>query len=790
MSSLWSRAYAPSALVCMLAFGGTAHAQEVSFDIPGGDMGAAVRVYVQQSGVQLVYKVEDLRGIIAKPLKGNFSAAQALRELLSGVPLQVRQESANTFAIIRDGGQANGAKTDSPIVIEKIMVSAQKRDEDAQQVPISLTTLSAATIDKFRIANLQDVSRLTPGLLVSSFSYSNPTIAIRGASNTFNQIGVNKPVAVVVDDVFIPRSSAATFELFDLNDVTVLKGPQGTLFGRNVTGGAIVINTRKPAYDKSEYEAQLTVGNLGASQVSAYGSMMLGSDTALKISGSVKSRDGYGLDRLTGKSQDDIDSQNVRAQLRVGLSANVEANVSVDYSEDRNGGRTLSSNTLGDDGNRRTSELGVNQLFDRAIKGVSARINWIVGGGEINAISAYRQSSAVEEYSGVGTNFAFLTTGSQSITRDADQVKTFSQEIRYASPKWNAGDFVAGIYFLDENGKRQLANRGLAARTGGVTASTLAEQEVDTRSYSFFMDGVWRALPSLDVVAGVRYNRDKKIADLVRTDFAQPRNSFTATDLSATWSDITPRLALNWRASGNAILYASATRGFTSGGFNTDASSIRALTTPFNPETVTNYELGGKAEWLQNRLRTNISLFRMNYKNKQELVNNSLTGILTITNASEATIKGADVEVAYQPTSVLGFTANYGRLDSKYDRFAVGTINFSGNPLASSPRNKYSLASTVRYPLDTIGVVTGAVSYAWIDQYNTGAANDSNLMIPGYALVNLSLGWESRDRRWRVQAWAKNLNNTSYILTRSTQVVRGEYLGEPRTYGLTITAKL
>ncbi|WP_416975983.1 TonB-dependent receptor plug domain-containing protein, partial [Streptomyces sp. 4F14] len=134
-----------------------------------------------------------------------------------------------------------------PSMVEKIIVTAQKREEAAQDVPITLTAFSGRAAETYRLESLRDISRLTPGLLVSSFSYSSPTIAIRGATNTFTQIGANKPVAVVLDDLFIPRNSAATFDLYGLNSVQVLKGPQGTLFGRNVTGGAIILDTGKPS---------------------------------------------------------------------------------------------------------------------------------------------------------------------------------------------------------------------------------------------------------------------------------------------------------------------------------------------------------------------------------------------------------------------------------------------------------------------------------------------------------------------------------------------------------------
>jgi iron complex outermembrane receptor protein len=681
------------------------------------------------------------------------------------------------------------ASSDAPPSLESIIVTARRRPEASQDVPISMNTLSSSKIENYRVQDLEDVSRLTPGLLVSAFSKNNPTIAIRGINNTFSQIGVSKPVGVVIDDVFVTRNSAASFDLFDLDSITVLKGPQGTLFGRNVTGGAIVINTRKPSLDERELELRATAGNLGERRIDAYGGIPLSDAAAARISLSREVRDGYGRDRLTGKEEDDIDSQNYRAQLLLMPSSGFEAMLSVDHSHDANGGRTLSSTSLGDDGDRRTSELGVDQGFWRDIWGTSARLAWDIGAGKLTSISAYRRSSSSEDYSGVGANYVFLTSGSQSLVHDADHVNDFTQEVRYSSPKWDQGNFVAGIYYLDEHGTRQLGTKGLAARTGALASSTLADQRVDTTSYAVFADGTVRLPASFDLSGGVRYNYDTKTASLLRTDFIKPTASFNTEGLEEHWSQWTPRLALTWHPTRDAMGYVSATRGFTAGGFNGDASSAAAFATPFDPETVTNYEIGAKTQWLDDRLRFNLTQFRMKYKDKQELVNNVSTGILTIINASEATVDGTEMEIAARPARWVNVTLAYTHLDAVYDKFVAGSVNNTGNPLGFSPPNSYSLATDFSYPVAPWGTVIGALSYFYTDAYYTGAAKDPNLLVPAYGLVNANLGLAFAGGKFRLLGWIKNATNTQYILTRSTQVVRSEYLGEPRTYGITLHAR-
>jgi iron complex outermembrane receptor protein len=765
---------------------GAAQAQTREMHIAAGDLKTALAAWSTQSGVQVLYSLADVDGVSTTGAQGALSSDEALQRLLANSGLQVRHDGASAVVIFRSAAAAAAGPQDG---LATITVTAQKRSQAAQSVPISMTTLSARVLEANRVQSLQDVSRLTPGLLVSSFSQGNPTIAIRGINNTFSQIGVSKPVAVVVDDVFIPRNSAASFELFDLDSVTVLKGPQGTLFGRNVTGGAIVITTRQPSLDEQAVETQLTFGKLGERQFNGLVSTPLSETAAFKFSTAVRERDGYGHDRLTGQEEDDLNSRNYRAQLLFKPNSRLETIFSADYSEDWNGGRTLSSNTLGDDGDPRTSELGVAQGYSRTISGVSARVSWKLDAGEITAISAYRQSRAREDYSGVGAHYSFLTTGSQSLTSDADDISTFSQEVRYASPKWAFGDFVTGLYYLNEDGSRQLATRGLAAKTGVLASSTLADQQVDTRSYAAFADGVIHLPAAVDLTAGLRYTRDEKTANLTRTDYLRPATTFSSNGNKASWSEVTPRAVLSWQAQPGLMAYGSVTRGFTAGGFNGDASTAAIFRTPFDPEKVTNYEAGVKSQWLNNRLRLNLSVYKMKYTDKQELVNNAATGILTIFNAGKVSVKGGELEVAYKPASWLDLSGGYSRLNGVYDSFVVGAVNNTGNPLSSAPRKQYSAAANMNLPIGTAGYLTAAANYAWRDTYNTGAANDPNLQLPSYGLANLSVGWESPQHRWKLTGWVKNLNDTRYILTRSTQVVRAEYDGEPRTFGLTLGAK-
>jgi iron complex outermembrane receptor protein len=774
-----------AALALMLA-ATPALAQQREFDVPAQEASSAISLFARQAGLQVVAPADRLKGVRTPALKGSLDARAALAQLIEGTGLEVASDTGGVV-VLRFRAVASPAEASA---LDQVMVTAQKRTELAQEVPISLSAFNQRTMDVFRLDDIRDISRLTPGLLVSAFNFSSPTIAIRGASNTFTQIGANKPVAVVLDDLFIPRNSAAVFDLYGLNSVQVLRGPQGTLFGRNVTGGAILLDSGKPALGEASGSIRVGAGNYDFKQFDGLVDAPIGDKAALRLAGSIRTRDGYGRDRLTGAEADDQDSRSLRAQLRLQADPRTEVLLGADYGEDHNGGRTLSSKTAGSDGNRRTSELGYPQSFARNQWGASARAYWSGPIGDITSITGYRWSQSGEDYSGVGASYIFLSgTTTQAVNRDTDRIGLLSEELRYASPKWDWGDFVAGVYLADEDAKRRLRARTLQAATGRVTTDALTDQSVKTKSYGLFVDGNIHLPAHFGLTLGARYTHDKKTASLVRTDAINAAGSFAGRDLKADWGEITPRAVLNWTPSEDVNLYASVTKGYTAGGFNTDAATLVALTRPFDPETVTNWELGLKSQWLERRLRLNLSLFQMDYKDKQELYFDNLTRILSIYNAAKATAKGLEAELAYSPTAWLTLSANYGFLDTVYDAFVIpgGVVN-TGHPLASSPRNKGSLAADLRVPVGG-GYVFGSVSWAYTDGYYTGATKDPNLHIDSYALTNLSLGWEPSGGRWRLMAWAKNVGKVDYVLTPSTQGVLAEYLGEPRTYGLSVRAR-
>lgn len=768
-----------------------------SFAIPAGEAPVALKLYAQQSGVELLYSSRDVAGVKTPEVRGELPPREALARLLEGTTLEASPTKANGAIAITRSARPNvvraaptaTARADEIIQMDAVdvTVTVQKRPQSAQDVPISMTSLSAREIEHYQVETARDLSRLSPNVLVSSFSQGSPTIAIRGATNTFSQIGVNKPVAVVVDDVFAPRNTVATFELFDLDSVQVLRGPQGTLFGRNVTGGALVFNPTQPSLTTREAAAQIDYGNDNNLRLQGTWSAPLSERAAVKVTVMRHTHDGYGRDRLTGQEEDDQDSSGVRGQLVFRPTSALKLRFAADYSDDRNGGRTLSSRGLGDDGDPRTSELGYPQSYARSLWGVAAHADLATDVGSFGSITAFRESRSADDYSGVGTSYQFLASGSQAVSRDLDHPSTFTEELRYSSPRWRHFDFVAGLYYLDEDAYRQLASRAFAAKTGTLVTDQLSNQKVASESYAAYYDGVVHLLPALDLTLGGRYTVDRKEAAVTKADAFVAANRYAASGLVKRWSEFTPRAVLTWTLQPQVKVYGSVTRGYTAGGFNADAATAAILARPFDPETVTNYETGLKSSFFKDRVRANVAVFYEKYDDKQELYFDTLTRILTIVNASQATMKGAEFELKVVPVSGLTLSGGYGLLHASYDSFVVpGVLNYTGNPLGSAPKRKLSLTADYEYRWHGVGYLGATVSYADTGSYYTGATKDPNLFVPSYALVNASLSYATLDRRWRFSVWGRNLGNTDYLLTPSTQTVLAQYLGDPRTYGVSV----
>ncbi len=793
--------------------------ERVEIELEEQPLREALNTLAQKYNKQIVYISGVTEGLTAKKLDGNYSVEEAFGTILDETPLEFRIVNERTISVApkSTGNNASAPQTSQPAQptsdtpddsniadefefgLEEIVITAQKRAQDLQEVPVAVSAFSVSFLEERGLNDFRDVSRFTPGFTASFFSSSEPIFAIRGANNTFSQAGASKPVGVFLDDVFISRNTASAFELFDIEQVTVLRGPQGTLFGRNVTGGALVINTSKPNLEETTGKFQAQYGNYD--QLALRGTITgpLSDTVAAKISASYRARDGFSTDRLLNREQDDHNSFNIRGQLLFQPSDVFDALLTFDYSTDSNNGRSLSTIAPAgaNDGDRRTSESGVPQEFERDTYGIAAHLNYHADHGTFTSISAFRESDSSDFFSFSSTNFSLLPSFNpffpfQQLALNEDNPKTFSQELRYVSDFNGPVSLVAGLYYFYEDILRNANSTRFAGQSGNTLRDRTFVQDIQTNSFAAYTDIEIELSETVSLNVGGRYTWEEKEGQVALVDDLNPANNFSTPQFSDSFSDFSPRFVLNWKPTEDLLVYGSFTQGFTSGGFNTEEDTIAVVTNPFDPETVDAYEIGLKTELFDRRVRANITAFRQEFNNKQEGFLDP-TFNFVILNASEATIEGFEVELNWSVNEYLNLFGSYAYLDARFTDFTIpGNTpqDRSGNRLATSPENSFSFGGDASIPVGDSGSLFVNSSYTYQSEYFTGADNRPTFLIDGFGLWNAAIGYEPDEGNWRIEAFMQNISDKQFVLVRSDffgGLDLGESLGAPRTYGVRLT---
>jgi iron complex outermembrane receptor protein len=793
------------ALIFFLAIDVVAQKPKFVVKIAPQSLSKALQELAAQADVQIVYQSKAAKDLESPGFSGEATLDEILNALLAGTGLTWRAVNERTVAVeppnqsgANEPQQSEVARP--PVVAEEIVVTAQRRRQDIRDVPVSVTVMSGETLEREGIVSVREIARQTPGFTGSTFNESEPILAIRGANNTFSQAGTSKPVGVFVDGVYVSRNSGSVFDLYDLEQVEILRGPQGTLFGRNVTGGAIVLSTARPQFGAATAKLDVGVGNFGAREVRGLVGGSLADAVAGKLSFIARQSDGYGSDRLAGIDQNDVDSLGFRGQLSFPLAGDaVLGRLIAEYSDESNHGRTLStiSPASANDGDIRTSEHGHPQRYERDITGLSGHLSWTSGVGDVESITAYRRTNTLEDFAFSSTAFSLLPRLNpgfpfQQIGIARDKPETLSQEFRLVSKRFGRFDYVLGAYYFDESIERQSTTIRLGGRDGDTLRDHTFDQNVGTASYAAYTDVHVALSDALDLNVGGRLTYEKKQVQVDYIDRAIPRLSFRSDTFEESWSEFSPRLALTWRPSQAVSLFGSVTEGFTAGGFNTEEDTPEVIGRPFNPETLIAYEIGTKTVWLEDRVRLNLTLFHQDYQDKQEGFLDPQFNFV-IVNAAEATMDGAELEAHWRPTQRTRLRAIYSYLDATYDKFLIVHTreDRSGKFLPTSPKHSYSFGGDWRLPVGG-GEAALAANYAWQDDYFTGSENRPTFLIDAYSLLDASLSYTAPSRFWRVTLWGKNLTDEEYVLIRSDFGVGGvgENFGAPRTFGLRLTLSL
>lgn len=723
----------------------------------------------------------------------------------------VRRRGAAALALLSVfSSPATGAETVG--ALEDIVVSAQKVDQNLQTVPVAVTAFDSRELERARIEGIEDLVLRAPSFSFYELNKTQVTPALRGASSVIDAAGADQPVAIFLDEVYLGSTGDFEFDLFDLERIEVLRGPQGTVFGRNVTGGAINIVTAAPAGTTAGV-LQGTAGRFGQRDLKGNVTGPLGESLSARLAFSARNSDGWVKNGVTGTELEQDDVLSLRGQVRYAPSDRLDVRWSADWLQDDSVGQQR--DLIGDlpqfaviTSGSRSNDLDIDGGYDRRIWGQALRINYKVPLGTLTSVTGFRRNDSSMTQDGDGTPVPAI-----QLERSWD-IRTFTQELRLASRPDARWRWLAGLYYFDQSAAR-VENYGIAAHpssfigslAGGALNNTANDifQTVDTRSYAAFAQADVPLAERVSLVLGGRYTWEKKSGlSGVRGDAGlfQDDQPFTV-GLDDRWSAFTPKVGVNWQVTESAFAYASVSRGFKSGGFAVEGSNEDAFRTSFDPEFATSYEIGAKTRWLDDRLQLNAAVFHVEYEDLQVQTIDESTGRFFVANVGKSSSRGAELELLARPIPALDLALTYGYLDAELDEFVVQGEDLSGNTPPLAP--KHSLSANVSYTasLGPAGTLTLRGDYLYKSAIFFDASNfavpDDLTVFDG--VVNASLTFRVTDERWEVALWGKNLTDERVAIQATPNGVfnleaarfldgeqsYGIVWNDPRTYGISVT---
>lgn len=714
------------------------------------------------------------------------------------------------------------AQTDVP-VSEDIIVTAQRRESTVREVPFSMAAFGGEQLRTQQVFSPAALVQQIPGITINTADKSLSIVAIRGNVSTFRTATLDTPVAYFMDDVYYVFNNDLNANFYDIQRVEVLRGPQGTLFGRNVVGGAISVVTNNPEM-KQDYFGEVTGGNGGYFRSEGmFNAPLVDDKLAARFAFSTERNDGLIKTPNQSGHYGASDGYAMRGKLLFKPSDRLKIVLAGDYSYTTGNGGAIQ---LGVGGNQTipttfgkfTDAQWTNNDFNPSPYSQRLRGGYLRGdldllGGTLTSITGYRMndSHAINDDVPVGTTTPVFDR------RQDVRNRSFTQEVRFASAPGRLS-YVVGVYYLSADVSTTntfnysplpgSATGGAIRPNPGIT-NIVRMQSGNVRSMAVFGEATFRVTDKLAVVAGGRFTTDRKRIDYHAFSNSDPGAiaafGFPGEVLASggkTWNAFTPRATIKYEPVRKVNLYATFARGFKSGGFVDNA--YRNPTIPLEPETARNIEIGAKTRLIDNKLDFNVSIFDQKTSNLQ---NFSGAGGIAHTYNGTLQMRGWEVESVIRPTPALRLNANYTHLSGHYTslRDPLVNVDYSGNPAKFAPRDSFTLSASYAQDLNGNGTLTPQADFNYSARISTDDANTLRLYPNLYdktrgKTVNARLTYESANHRWQVIGWVKNLTNNFQIVNAdditSFLAVPGKgstywkiFTNTPRTYGLTLSLR-
>jgi len=827
--------------------------QIVEFNIPLLRADKALILFAEQADITLIFPFEETSEMMASQLVGKYKVTDALSILLAGRPLKLSMNNGR-ISVLSDTGDRekhmkkslfgrmlaaitagflttgiavaddDSSSVQAPRTIEEVVVTATRRAASIQDVPISITALTDEDIEATGAQSLQDLADSVTNMIYPDSAYAGGAdISIRGIFSRVDpfQVGFDSGFSVYLDGAYLGRSFSNNTDLGEIERVEVLKGPQGTLFGKNTIAGAISVVSKKPDANNFGASVKVDAGNYGLARLRGSVNVPMIEDTlAARLSIQTTKRDGY-VKNLTIPGDDrgnqDIDSGRLQIGYTPSEDTDIYLNIDVlDSKYNPMGGYGIEFTEVTPIGARTdvfvegvdydnvpfTTFRDIREPVVQKNRGVSLSIEHrLKNDFTLASITGWRDDTleTVQDIDAVPYD------GYHMLRRDNKQ-EMLTQEFRVSSPAYDRFDFVAGLYMLKQDNLYSPLGRIGEWWFGPGLAGVLAdiENEVNVKSYAAFFHGNIRLTDYLTLFGGGRYTAETKkqnlISNFVRNADGTPsaglctafgyecgtnvRAPVDIDDKEPSWT-----IGLRYTASPDFMTYGSIARGFKSSAFNYSNNQQKDFDNNVlmaTPEFVTSYEVGFKSDWLENRLRVNASFFYLDYEDLQVKSFCPSCGLLgaganIFGNAAAVTSQGFELEVRSQLTESLSAGLGIGYVDSKFDDFKGlalprgagapgdekdanpmdGLTDASGNQVPLAP--KWTANATLEHvhSLALGGNVVSRLDYNFIDErYGAeGASNTADYLLPAYGTLKMRFGYEAANERWSVFLWAKNLTD-------------------------------
>ncbi|WP_294190145.1 TonB-dependent receptor [uncultured Sphingomonas sp.] len=707
---------------------------------------------------------------------------------------------------------------------QDIIVTATRRSESLRDVPIAITAISGEQVKEARITNFIDVPAILPGAtFVSTKGPSTASIAIRGQSQSNDSPHLDIPVAVFQDDIYFGTLASFASDFFDLDQLAILRGPQGTTFGRNVVGGVLQITSNRARLGQNDGEINVTLSNFATNDAigidtQGFFNVATSDTSAARLAYSVKHVPGYYDNRTTGTHLANQRSVALRPTFTWEPSDTVKLGLLGQYFHEN--GLPSGYRSVGQGALQARCDAIRRSPWDvcHDVDGKNERTIWLgqiradidLGAATLASISSYRHLDS--DYRDDGDSSPLpLNIGSLNASRESQ----FSQELRLTSQGSSKLEYVGGIYVSRENLRKQI-NFGFNGTIPGTRLATLTRGQLQQQtvigishvtSAAAFLEGKYHFTDALALTVGGRYTIEHKTGS---TDHigasAFYGAAYSVDDLRDTWRAFTPRAVLEFKPRRGLLFYGSVARGFKGGGWSLTSTSAAAARTPLEPENSTSYELGAKLR-LFDALDLNIAAYHADTTNLQ--VRSLDNGVFTDTNAGKLRVKGVEVESVLRLSPSFNVTANYAYTDAYYASFegcAAGGTDCTGNAAPFTPKNDITFGGHFRNDLGG-GKLTVDATAQWASKFSVGPLNNqpfAESRTDRNGVVNASIGYEFPDGLTKVILFGRNLTNTwsfssasnfnFYFLTQAefaagaNEVDRGP-ITPPRQIGLTITRR-